>query len=135
MGVFLDVSGGNDTGVGGIANDSDCSIEAESTHSREGIMRALGPLGKHLQSMMAAQGALLATSQNLQDRIRRRKPRHSGGSSSKRRPEAAGGILPRAKKRSTNPESRWACTSPSVAMLTPAIFYHYVHITCSTMDR
>jgi hypothetical protein len=52
---------------------------------------ALAAMGKHLQSMMAAQGLFLATSQNLQERIRMRKRRRSGGSSSEEEPRSGRG--------------------------------------------
>jgi hypothetical protein len=86
IGEVLGGGGGNEDGGGGDDNCSDVFVDAESRNSREGIVLALAVMGKHLQSMMTAQGLLLATSQNLQERIRMRKRRRSGGSSSEEEP-------------------------------------------------
>jgi hypothetical protein len=82
IGEVLGDGGDNEDGGGGDENSRDVYFDAESRNSREGIVLAPAAIGKHLQSMMAAQWLLLATSQNLQERIRMRKRRRSGGSSS-----------------------------------------------------
>jgi hypothetical protein len=82
----LSGGGGNDDGGGGDENSSKVYVDAESMYSREGIMLALAAMDKHLQSIMAAQGALLATSQNLREHLRMRERRRSGGSSSEEEP-------------------------------------------------
>jgi hypothetical protein len=78
------LGGGEDSedGGGGDDNSSDVYVDAEFRNCREGIVLALAAMVKNLRSMMAAQGLLLATSQNLQERIRMRYRRRSGGSSS-----------------------------------------------------
>jgi hypothetical protein len=70
IGEVLGGGGDNEDAGGGDDNSSDVYVDAESRNIREGIVLALAAMGKHLQSMMAGQGLLLATSQNLQGCIR-----------------------------------------------------------------
>jgi hypothetical protein len=91
IGEVLGDGGDDEDGGGGDGNSSDVYLDVESRNSREGIVLALAAMGKHLQSMMAAQWLFLATSQNIQDRIRMRKRRRSGVSSSEEEPRSGRG--------------------------------------------
>jgi hypothetical protein len=119
IGEVLGGGGDSEDGGGGDENFSDVYVDAESRNSREGIVLALAEMGKHLQSMMAAQGACLQRPKISKNAFVCASEDALADPRRKRSPEAVGGPLPLAKKRSTNPESRWACTPPFVAMLTP----------------
>jgi hypothetical protein len=135
IGEVLGGGGDNEDSGGGYENSSDVNFDEESRNSREGIVLALAEMGKHLQSMMATQGLLLATSQNLQERIRMRKRRGSGGSSSEEEPRSGRGNSSAGQKAIYQPREPTGLYSTVRGDADPRTFYRYVHFTREEFDE
>jgi hypothetical protein len=127
--------GDNEDGGGGDDNSSDVYVDEESRNSREGIMLSLAAMGKHLESMMATQGLLLATSQNLQERIRMRKRRRSGGSSSEEEPRSGTGNSAAGQRAIYQPREPTGLYTTACGDADPRTFYRYVHFTREEFDE